>query len=73
MVLYIILAIIVIILIAVGIMFYLRSNKRQLIEKAEERKVEIETLPFDQNIKKLSSLNLKGETKTKYDAMKKTT
>ena len=51
MVLYIILAIIVIILIAVGIMFYLRSNKRQLIEKAEERKVEIETLPFDQNIK----------------------
>ncbi|RQX42110.1 septation ring formation regulator EzrA [Staphylococcus warneri] len=71
MVLYIILAIIVIILIAVGIMFYLRSNKRQLVEKAEERKLDIEKLPFDQNIKKLSSLNLKGETKTKYDAMKK--
>ncbi|PTI33177.1 septation ring formation regulator EzrA [Staphylococcus warneri] len=71
MVLYIILAIIVIILIAVGIMFYLRSNKRQLVEKAEERKLDIEKLPFDQNIKKLSSLNLKGETKTKKDAMKK--
>ena len=54
-----------------GIMFYLRSNKRQLVEKAEERKLDIEKLPFDQNIKKLSSLNLKGETKTKYDAMKK--
>ncbi|HDR8688036.1 TPA: septation ring formation regulator EzrA [Staphylococcus aureus] len=71
MVLYIILAIIVIILIAVGVLFYLRSNKRQIIEKAIERKNEIETLPFDQNPAQLSKLNLKGETKTKYDAMKK--
>ncbi|HCE1218480.1 TPA: septation ring formation regulator EzrA [Staphylococcus aureus] len=71
MVLYIILAMIVIILIAVGVLFYLRSNKRQIIEKAIERKNEIETLPFDQNLAQLSKLNLKGETKTKYDAMKK--
>ncbi|WP_433134046.1 septation ring formation regulator EzrA [Staphylococcus aureus] len=71
MVLYIILAIIVIILIAVGVLFYLRSNKRQIIEKAIERKNGIETLPFDQNLAQLSKLNLKGETKTKYDAMKK--
>lgn len=71
MVLYIILAIIVIILIAVGVLFYLHSNKRQIIEKAIERKNEIETLPFDQNLAQLSKLNLKGETKTKYDAMKK--
>ncbi|HBC4351385.1 TPA: septation ring formation regulator EzrA [Staphylococcus aureus] len=71
MVLYIILAIIVIILIAVGVLFYLRLNKRQIIEKAIERKNEIETLPFDQNLAQLSKLNLKGETKTKYDAMKK--
>ncbi|HEH3386538.1 TPA: septation ring formation regulator EzrA [Staphylococcus aureus] len=71
MVLYIILAIIVIILIAVGVLFYLRSNKRQIIEKAIERKNEIETLPFDQNLAQLSKLKLKGETKTKYDAMKK--
>ncbi|HAR4701087.1 TPA: septation ring formation regulator EzrA [Staphylococcus aureus] len=71
MVLYIILAIIVIILIAVGVLFYLRSNKRQIIEKAIERKNEIETLPFDQNLAQLSKLNLKGEIKTKYDAMKK--
>ncbi|RZI10710.1 septation ring formation regulator EzrA [Staphylococcus aureus] len=71
MVLYIILTRIVIILIAVGVLFYLRSNKRQIIEKAIERKNEIETLPFDQNLAQLSKLNLKGETKTKYDAMKK--
>ncbi|HDG6323413.1 TPA: septation ring formation regulator EzrA [Staphylococcus aureus] len=56
---------------AVGVLFYLRSNKRQIIEKAIERKNEIETLPFDQNLAQLSKLNLKGETKTKYDAMKK--
>ena len=71
MVLFIILAILVIILIAVGVLFYMRSNKRNSIEKAEERKNEIEQLPFDDNLKKLSNLNLKGETKTKYDAMKK--
>ncbi|MDO5660727.1 MAG: hypothetical protein Q4G17_07115, partial [Staphylococcus xylosus] len=35
MVLYIILAIIVIILIIVGVLFYMRSNKSQIIEKAE--------------------------------------
>ncbi|HAR4218572.1 TPA: septation ring formation regulator EzrA, partial [Staphylococcus aureus ADL-227] len=58
-------------MIAVGVLFYLRSNKRQIIEKAIERKNEIETLPFDQNLAQLSKLNLKGETKTKYDAMKK--
>ncbi|MBO1199565.1 septation ring formation regulator EzrA [Staphylococcus simiae] len=71
MVLYIILAIIVIILIAVGVLFYLRSTKRQVIEKAIERKKEVETLPFDQNLAQLSKLNLKGETKTKYEVMKK--
>lgn len=71
MVLFIILAILVIILIAIGVMFYMRSNKRNSIEKAEERKNEIEKLPFDDNLKKLQNLNLKGETKTKYDAMKK--
>ncbi|KDE96488.1 septation ring formation regulator EzrA [Staphylococcus sp. TE8] len=71
MVLFIILAILVIILIAIGVMFYMRSKKRNSIEKAEERKNEIEKLPFDDNLKKLQNLNLKGETKTKYDAMKK--
>lgn len=41
--------------------------------KTEERKNEIEQLPLDDNLRKLTGLNLKGETKTKYDAMKKTT
>lgn len=73
MVLYIILAIFIILLIAIGIMFFLRSNKRTLISNAEERKVEIQQLPYESNLEKLTKLNLKGETKTKYDALKKAT
>lgn len=59
MVLFIILAILVVILIAIGVLFYMRSNKRNLIEKTEERKNEIEQLPLDDNLRKLTGLNLK--------------
>ncbi|PTK65863.1 septation ring formation regulator EzrA [Staphylococcus haemolyticus] len=67
------LAIIIIVLIIVGIMFYLRSNKRKIVEEAEERKLKVQRLPFEENLKQLSELNLKGETRTKYDAFKKDT
>lgn len=70
MVLYIILAIIVIILIIVGVLFYMRSNKSQIIEKAEERKVKVEQLPYDESLSQLSELNLTGETKSTYDNLK---
>ncbi|MDM7863962.1 septation ring formation regulator EzrA [Staphylococcus borealis] len=73
MVLYTILAIIVIVLIIVGIMFYLRSNKRKVVEDAEERKLKVQKLPFEENLKQLSAFNLKGETRTKYDAFKQDT
>lgn len=73
MVLYTILAIIIIVLIIVGIMFYLRSNKRKIVEEAEERKLKVQRLPFEENLKQLSELNLKGETRKKYDAFKRDT
>ena len=73
MVLYTILAIIIIVLIIVGIMFYLRSNKRKIVEEAEERKLKVQRLPFEENLKQLSELNLKGETRKKYDALKRDT
>ncbi|WP_085060168.1 septation ring formation regulator EzrA [Staphylococcus haemolyticus] len=73
MVLYTISAIIIIVLIIVGIMFYLRSNKRKIVEEAEERKLKVQRLPFEENLKQLSELNLKGETRTKYDAFKRDT
>lgn len=73
MVLYTILAIIIIVLIIVGIMFYLRSNKRKIVEEAEERKLKVQRLPFEENLKQLSELNLKGETRKNYDAFKRDT
>ncbi|RIO62593.1 septation ring formation regulator EzrA [Staphylococcus haemolyticus] len=54
-------------------MFYLRSNKRKIVEEAEERKLKVQRLPFEENLKQLSELNLKGETRTKYDAFKRDT
>ncbi|NWK85494.1 septation ring formation regulator EzrA [Staphylococcus sp. GSSP0090] len=70
MVLYIVLAIIVIILIIVGVLFYMRSNKSQMIEKAEERKHKVEQLPYDESLSQLKDFNLTGETKSTYDRLK---
>lgn len=72
MALYIILAIIVIVLIIIGVLFYMRSNKSQMIEKAEERKAEVEKLPYDESVSQLSNLTLTGETKSTYDRLNKT-
>ncbi|MDT4050925.1 septation ring formation regulator EzrA, partial [Staphylococcus arlettae] len=68
--LYIILAIIVIILIIIGVLFYMRSNKSHIIEKAEERKLKVEQLPYNESLSKLSDLKLTGETKSTYDDLK---
>ena len=70
MVLYTILAIIIIVLIIVGIMFYLRSNKRKIVE--EERKLKVQRLPFEENLKQLSELNLKGETRKNMMPLRET-
>lgn len=70
MVLYVILAIIVIILIFVGVLFYMRSNKSQMIEKAETRKSKVEQLPYDESLSQLSELTLTGEMKSTYNNLK---
>lgn len=70
MVLYIVLAIISIILIIVGVLFYMRSNKSQMIEKTEERKHKVEQLPYDESLSQLTEFNLTGETKSTYDRLK---
>ncbi|PTI49805.1 septation ring formation regulator EzrA [Staphylococcus xylosus] len=48
----------------------MRSNKSQIIEKAEERKVKVEQLPYDESLSQLSELNLTGETKSTYNNLK---
>ncbi|XVK95428.1 septation ring formation regulator EzrA [Staphylococcus nepalensis] len=70
MVLYVILAIIVIILIFVGVLFYMRSNKSQMIEKAETRKSKVEQLPYGESLSQLSELTLTGEMKSTYNNLK---
>ncbi|MDC6326933.1 septation ring formation regulator EzrA [Staphylococcus auricularis] len=73
MVLYIILAIIIIILIAAGVLFYMRSNKSQIIEKAETRKTEVAQLPYEDSVSRLSELELTGEIQEKHDQFKQLT
>ncbi|PTG23719.1 septation ring formation regulator EzrA [Staphylococcus chromogenes] len=69
MALYIILAIIIIILIGIGILFMMRSNKRTIIQSAEDRKVKLNDLSYDESLHKLEQLNLTGQTKAEYDAL----
>lgn len=71
MALYIILAVIIIALVVVGIMFYLRSSKRQVVEQTEERKIEVEKLTLDDRLSELDELNLKGETQQEHDRLKR--
>ena len=54
----------------IGVLFYMRSNKSQMIEKAEERKAEVEKLPYDESVSRLSNLTLTGETKSTYDRLR---
>jgi len=48
----------------------MRSNKSQMIEKAETRKSKVEQLPYDESLSQLSELTLTGETKTTYNSLK---
>ncbi|UXS30316.1 septation ring formation regulator EzrA [Staphylococcus delphini] len=69
MALYIILAIIIVILIAIGVLFYMRSNKRSIIQSAEERREKLNALSYDESLEKLKTLHLSGETKNQYDTL----
>ncbi|WMZ85135.1 hypothetical protein QS432_12930 [Staphylococcus pseudintermedius] len=57
MALYIILAIIIVILIAIGVLFYMRSNKRSIIQSAEERREKLNALSYDESLEKLKTLH----------------
>ncbi|QDW98571.1 septation ring formation regulator EzrA [Staphylococcus agnetis] len=69
MALYIILAIIIIILVGISILFMMRSNKRTMIQTAEDRKVKLNDLTYDESLHKLERLNMTGQTKAEYDAL----
>ncbi|MEJ7528235.1 septation ring formation regulator EzrA, partial [Staphylococcus lugdunensis] len=58
-----------IILIAIGVLFYMRSNKRSIIQSAEERREKLNALSYDDSLEKLKTLHLSGETKNQYDTL----
>ena len=68
-ILYIVLAILILIVIAVGVLFYMRSQKTRIIEQAEERKEKIEQLPYEDSLNQLSKLEMTGETKERYSLL----
>ncbi|TDM04543.1 septation ring formation regulator EzrA [Macrococcus carouselicus] len=67
MIIYVTVLIIVLILIAVGVMFYLRNQRRTAVEQVELRKDEIKALPFQDELVKVKDLQLKGEAKMKFE------
>ncbi|TDM15803.1 septation ring formation regulator EzrA [Macrococcus bovicus] len=70
MIIYLIVLLIVLILIGVGVLFYLRNQKRTAVEKVELRKEEIKALPFQNELVKVKDLQLKGEAKMKFEDWK---
>ncbi|MCG3400854.1 septation ring formation regulator EzrA [Staphylococcus massiliensis] len=71
MILYIVVGIILLILIAIGILFFIRSKKRSIVDEAEARKEKIEGLSSRESLSQLEHLNLTGETKSTYDSLKR--
>ncbi|MDJ1155443.1 septation ring formation regulator EzrA [Macrococcus caseolyticus] len=71
MMIYIIVGIIVVILIAVGVLFYMRNQRRTHIESIEARKNEVKHLPFQDELVKIKSLNLKGQAALHFEKWKK--
>ena len=68
---YIIVGIIVVILIAIGVLFYMRNQRRTHIESIEARKNEVKHLPFQDELVKVKSLNLKGQAALHFEKWKK--
>ncbi|UBH09745.1 septation ring formation regulator EzrA [Macrococcus armenti] len=71
MMLYVIVGIIVIILIVIGVLFYMRNQRRSSIETIEQRKNEIQQLPFQDELVKVKALNLKGQAVQHFDKWKR--
>lgn len=69
--LYVIVGIIVLILIVIGVLFYMRNQRRSSIETIEQRKNEIQQLPFQDELVKVKALNLKGQAVQHFDKWKR--
>lgn len=68
---YLLIGIIVLIIIAIGILLYLRNIKQEEITKEKNRLQEVIQLPFHLDLEKLNAYHLRGEAKTLYDDLDK--
>lgn len=66
---YLLIGIIVLIIIAVGVLFYLRNLKQTEVTKEKRRLEEVLQLPFNLELEKLNAFNLNGEAKELYDTL----
>ncbi|CAD2075065.1 septation ring formation regulator EzrA [Phocicoccus pinnipedialis] len=64
---YLLIGVIVLIIIAVGILFYLRNIKQNDVTKEKQRLEAVLQLPFNLELEKLNAFNLNGEAKDLYD------
>ncbi len=71
MTLYIIVLVVVLLLIAVGILFYRRNQKRVALEQVEVRKEEVKALPFQDELVKVKQLTVKGEANMRFEKWKR--
>lgn len=61
--------IIILLLIAYGILFYLRSQRRKDIDALNERKDEMMAVPIADQLFTLENMNLSGQAKRKYEIL----
>ena len=66
---YLLIGIIVLIIIVVGILFYLRNIKQTEVTKEKRHLEEVLQLPFNLELEKLNVFNLNGEAKELYDTL----
>lgn len=65
---YIILSIVVIVLIAYGVVLYMKNKQAQVIAELDEQKIAIFDIPVDSVVLKLKKMHLTGQTKRLYES-----
>ncbi|WP_124057561.1 septation ring formation regulator EzrA [Vaginisenegalia massiliensis] len=61
--------IIILVLVAYGIIYYLRTQRKKEIDELEERKNRMMAIPIPDQLFTLKNMNLSGQTKRKYESL----
>ncbi|CAM3352072.1 septation ring formation regulator EzrA [Nosocomiicoccus ampullae] len=66
---YLLIGLIILVIIVVGVLFYLRKSKQEEVSKEKERLQQVIQLPFHLDLEKFKSFNLHGEAKELYEQL----